>query len=151
MVLDTGCGKPVAQGQQKVIVVEVARSVELVRLPHQLAMDLEDFGADFEKLRFVCHHVEGDAGTAARIEVELLEMLPRIDRGINQRFKRDGLKNRHIVFCRSHVKGRAKLPALRKLETGFNLNLSREMAGRIKRARVPVQPQHLSSDGGAAL
>ena len=53
MMLDTGPREPVAERQQKIVVIEVTGTVKLVCLPHQFAVDLKDLRTHFEELRLV--------------------------------------------------------------------------------------------------
>ena len=118
--LDRWCSMPLLASrslkrQQKIVVVEVARAVQLVGLAHQVPMDLENLRIHLEKLRLVRHDVERDARTAAGIEIDLLEILAGKHRRIDQRFERHRLESRQVPFVEARFERRAELPAFRKL------------------------------------
>src|SRR5262245_34630292 len=105
----------------------MTRTVELVGLPHQLAVGLENLGIDLKKLGLVRHHIQCDPRAAARIEIDLLEILSGNHRRVRQRLERDCLEYRDGTRCRSTLERSRKLPAFGKFEARLHLNLAREM------------------------
>ena len=141
----------VAERDQEVVVVVVVRAVHLVHLLHQIAERLDLFRLGFQVLRRVGDDVHVHRRLRARIEIDALEILARVDRRIDQVVVVDRLEVDRVAIPRGHVQCRAGLPAHRQFHAGFGLDLAGVVAGRIQRHGIPLQVEHLRGHHHAAL
>ena len=128
--------------------VEVARAEQFDRLRGKLAMLGEDIGRNDEFLGAVGDGVEGDA----LAKVVGAEIFAREYRRIDQRVIAD---DAIVDSARGRGRGRAKcgrgLPPGGDGQAGADRDLPHEIAGRVKRHRVPLDVRHFARDDHAAL
>src|SRR5215207_2770180 len=129
LVLNPHRGEAIAQREKKIVMIEVTCAVKLVGLPYEFAMNIQNLGWHRKEFRTIRHNVQSDSGTAAGIEVNLVEMLTGNNRGICKGLERDRLESDHAIRCCRRIQSGSELPACRELQPGFNLHLPRVVAG----------------------
>ncbi len=150
-MLQADAAETVGQRQQKLIVVVVARTVELVGLLHQRAVHRDLCLARLQRLGFVGKHVEVHWHLRARVEIDALVVLAGEQGRINQMVIRDRLEDDGIAIASRGFQGSGERPALGQGHAGLRLQVARIDAGRIQRIGVPLQVEHFRGHHHPAL
>jgi len=88
MVLQPVAAQLVGQREQEVVMIVVMRAEQRRRLAHQRAMRLQLLRRHLQVFRRVRDDVQMHRRAARRREVDALEILPRVDRRVDQRIER---------------------------------------------------------------
>jgi hypothetical protein len=104
-VLQADARHLVAQREQEVVVVVVARAVQLVHLLHEVPVRLQVVGLGVQVLRIVGEDVQAHRHLGARVEVEGLRVAAREHRRVHEHFEvhrleADGIAGARLFFQR---------------------------------------------------
>lgn len=131
--------------------IVVVRAVKLVGFDGELLVALQLVGSDGEVLLFIGKDVEIDGVGRRRRKIDALEMGAGIERRIEQFVERRGLELDGGTRFRSRGERGRVLPPFRQLEHGVDLDVAREVSGRIHRDFIPFEIGDVVGDLDAAF
>ena len=134
-----------ADGQQQVVVGEVARAEQAVGLAHEVAVELDLLVLGLEVGGVVGHDVEEDRAGRAGVERDALEVLAGEHRRIDQGLQRHALEAHLGPVRRRRAQRAAVLPRGRQLQAGVHVDARGEMAGRIQQRALPFHVQQVAA------
>ncbi len=136
----------VAEREQEVVVVIVARAVELVGLLNQGAMGGQNLRLDLQLVRFFRDDVQMNRRRCARIQIDPGEVASGEQRAVHQGLQAGGLEADAGAWAGGAVQGDAITPSIGQGHVGLNWNLPRKIARRIEHRLDELQIHHLGGD-----
>ncbi len=124
--------------QQEIVVIEMARAENRVRLVDQLFEGAQVFRCKLEIFGRIGHCIERDFG----IERPLLGIEPCEDRRIDQRFVIDRFPGHRVAAARLAIECGEHFPPLRNGDRRLERDAARVMAFGIEAHRFPLKVEH---------
>ncbi|VXA90819.1 hypothetical protein BREVUG8_10153 [Brevundimonas sp. G8] len=141
MMLQADAAHLIGQGEQELVVVEVAGAEQAVGLLDHVFEQLELVVRGGQALGLVGQDVQVDA-VAAGVDVHAAIVGAGEDGAVDQGVEVGRRKGRHVAVLRGRAQGRAIFPAGGQDDARGDLNLAAEIAGRIENGLLPLKIDH---------